>query len=60
MLPPGHSAGAVSKSQAEELLLEVERNHGDLARYRHALDELRRVLSVLECDLGHSDQAADL
>jgi hypothetical protein len=57
MLPPGHSAGAVSKAQAEELLVEVERSHGDLARYRLALDELRRVLSVLERDLGHSNQA---
>jgi hypothetical protein len=57
MLPPGHSAGAVSKAQSEELLVEVERSHGDLARYRHAVDELRRVLSVLECDPGPRDQA---
>lgn len=54
MLPPGHSAGAVSKAQAEELLAEVERIHLDLVRYQHAVDELRRVLSVLETDLGHA------
>jgi hypothetical protein len=32
MLPPGHSAGAVTKTQAEELL--ADRSHGDLARYQ--------------------------
>lgn len=58
MLPPGHSAGAVSKTQAEELLAEVERSHDDLARYRRAVAELRRVLSVLESDLG-GDHHAD-
>ena len=50
MLPPGHSAGAVTKTQAEELLAEIDRSQGDLARYQHAIDELRRVLAVLELD----------
>jgi hypothetical protein len=45
------------RAQAEELLVEVEKSHGDLARYRHAVDELRRVLSLLEGDLGQRDRA---
>jgi hypothetical protein len=56
MLPPGHSAGAVSKAQAEELLAEIDRNRGDIARYRKAVDELRRVLAVLESELATPDQ----
>jgi hypothetical protein len=59
MLPPGHSAGAVSKAQAEELLAEVERRHSDLARYQQAVDELRRVLSALESDLGERRHAIE-
>ncbi|MBO0893758.1 MAG: hypothetical protein J2O39_05220 [Acidimicrobiales bacterium] len=57
MLPPGHSVGALSRAQAEELLAEVERSHDDLARYRLAVDELRAVLAVLERDLRPTDRA---
>jgi hypothetical protein len=55
MLPPGHSAGAVTKTQAEGLLAEIDASHGDLARYQQAVEELRRVLAVLDADLSSSD-----
>jgi len=57
MLPPGHSAGAVTKAQAEALLAEVDRSQGDLARYRQAIVELRRVLVLLDADLHRPDDA---
>jgi hypothetical protein len=57
MLPPGHSTGAVTKTQAEELSAEIDRSHGELARYQQAVDGLWRVLGVLDADLGCSDQA---
>ena len=48
MLAPGHSAGAVSKSQAEQLLAEIDRMGEENNRYRRAVAELRRILSVLD------------
>lgn len=56
MLPPGHMAGAVSKAQAEELLAELERSQNDLARYREAIVELRRVLVLLDNDVHRTDR----
>jgi hypothetical protein len=48
MLPPGHSAGAVSKDQAEQLLAEIARIGEENERYRQAVAELRRILAVLD------------
>lgn len=56
MLPSGHSAGAVSKAQAEELLAEIDRSRDDIARYRKAVEELRRLLAVLDSELGPTGQ----
>lgn len=50
MLSPGHSAGAVSKDQAEQLLAEIDRIGAENGRYRQAVAELRRVLAVLDPD----------
>lgn len=57
MLPPGHSAGALTKAQAQALLAEIDRSQGDLARFRRAVDELRRVLAALEAEGGPFDEA---
>jgi hypothetical protein len=48
MLPSGHSAGAVSKTQAEELLAEIDRIGEENSRYRQAVAELRRIVAVLD------------
>lgn len=48
MLPPGHSAGALTKAVAEELVEEAVAARGDAARYREAIAELRRVLEALD------------
>ena len=48
MLASGHSAGAVSKVQAEELLAEIDRIGLENDRYRQAVAELRQVLSALD------------
>jgi hypothetical protein len=48
MLPPGHSAGAVSKAQAEQLLAEIDRIGEENDRYRLAVAELRRILAALD------------
>jgi hypothetical protein len=48
MLPPGHSAGAVSRDQAEQLLAEITRIGQENAHYREAVAELRRILAVLD------------
>ena len=50
MLPPGHSAGAVSKDQAEQLLAEIDRVGTENSRYRQAVAELRRILTLLDAD----------
>jgi hypothetical protein len=51
MLPPGHSAGAVTKEAARALIDEVATARSETARYRQAVAELRRVLEALESDL---------
>jgi hypothetical protein len=48
MLPPGHSAGAVSKQQAEDLLAEIDRMGQENDQYRQVVAQIRRVLGVLE------------
>jgi hypothetical protein len=48
MLSPGHSAGAVSKDQAEQLLAEIDRIGAENGRYRRAVEELRRILATLD------------
>jgi hypothetical protein len=44
MLPEGHSAGAVSKEQARQLLEEITTARAETQRYRQAVSELRRIL----------------
>jgi hypothetical protein len=48
MLPEGHSAGAVSKAQARQLLDEVTTAKAETDRYRQAFAELRRILDDFE------------
>jgi len=57
MLPPGHSAGALTKEQAQALLDEIYRSHGDLARFRRAVGQLRQVLAELDTAGGPFDEA---
>ena len=47
MLPEGHSAGAVSKEQARQLLDELMTAKDETTRYRQAVAELRRILDAL-------------
>jgi hypothetical protein len=48
MLPEGHSAGAVSKAQARQLLEEIVTARAETARYRRAVAELRRILDAFD------------
>jgi hypothetical protein len=48
MLPPGHSAGALTPETAMSLVEEVASAHSETARYRQAVAELREVLKALE------------
>jgi hypothetical protein len=48
MLPPGHSAGALTREAALELIEGVADARGETARYRHAVDQLRSVLDALD------------
>lgn len=48
MLPPGHSAGALSKSEAEGLMEELSRLDHLTGRYRRVLDQLRQLLDTLD------------
>jgi hypothetical protein len=48
MLPEGHSAGAVSKAQARQLLEEVVTARAETERYRQAVAELRRILEEFD------------
>jgi hypothetical protein len=48
MLPPGHSAGALTREAAMNLVEEVANAHSETARYRRAVAELRKVLRALE------------
>jgi hypothetical protein len=48
MLPPGHSAGALTREAAMNLVEEVANARSETARYRRAVAELRKVLEALE------------
>jgi hypothetical protein len=48
MLPPGHSAGALTKETAMALVHEVLNSRRETDRYRLAVVELRRVLEALD------------
>jgi hypothetical protein len=48
MLPPGHSAGALTREAAMALIEDLSRLDQLTARYREAITELRRVLDALE------------
>jgi hypothetical protein len=50
MLPPGHSAGALTREAAMDLIHEVATARSQTARYRQAVDELRQVLETLEAE----------
>ena len=52
MLPPGHTAGAVSRDQAERLLDELLGMRRDNERYRALVAELRRLLDALDVERG--------
>lgn len=56
MLAPGHSAGAVSKRQAEDLLAEIDRIGHENDRYRQVVAEIRRVLVLLEAEKLPEDE----
>jgi hypothetical protein len=47
-LPPGHTAGALTREAALELIEEVTEAHGETARLRYALRQLRDVLDALD------------
>jgi hypothetical protein len=48
MLPPGHSAGALTKEAAMALIHEVLTSRRETKRYRKAVAQLRDVLTALE------------
>jgi hypothetical protein len=48
MLPPGHSAGALTREAAMSLVEEVANARSETARYRRAVSELRNVLKALD------------
>lgn len=50
MLPPGHSAGALTRSEAESLIEELHRLDRLTTRYREVIDRLRHTLAELEDD----------
>ena len=50
MLPAGHSAGAVSREQALQLLDEIAGLQRQTRRYRDAVAELLKVLTALQLD----------
>jgi len=57
MLPPGHSAGPLTKEQAQALLDEIYRSRDDLARFRRAVGQLRQVLAELGTAGAQFDEA---
>jgi hypothetical protein len=48
MLPPGHTAGALTREDALDLIEEIARSSEETARYRLAIDRLRDVMRDLE------------
>lgn len=54
MLPPDHSAGALTKEAAEALLDEVLSLRAETVRYREVVAQLRLLLDALaEPEPGH-------
>ena len=47
MLPPAHSAGALTKEAAMALVHEVLKSHRETQKYKDAVIQLRRVLAAL-------------
>jgi hypothetical protein len=47
MLPEGHSAGALTKQAALDLLEEVAASREETVRYRRAVQQLRQVLDAI-------------
>jgi hypothetical protein len=47
MLPPGHSAGALTRESALALIEEVAAANDRTTRYLQAVEQLRRVLDDL-------------
>jgi hypothetical protein len=48
MLPPGHSAGALTKEAAMALIREVLNGRRETQRYKEAVAQVRRVLAALD------------
>ena len=48
MLPPGHSAGPLSKEQVRDLIGELETARKESSRYRQVVGQLRKVLEALD------------
>ena len=48
MLPPGHSAGALTKEMAFSLIEEVLNSRSESDRNREAIEQLRQVLAYLD------------
>jgi hypothetical protein len=48
MLPPGHSAGALTKEAAMALIHEVLTSRRETERYRRAVAQLCDILTALE------------
>jgi hypothetical protein len=51
MLPPGHSAGALSKEAAMALVHEVLDSRRETLRYKEAVTQLRQVLAALDSEV---------
>jgi hypothetical protein len=50
MLPPGHSAGALTKEAAMALIHEVLNSRRETRRYKDAVTQLRQVLAALDSE----------
>jgi hypothetical protein len=50
MLPPGHSAGALTREAALDLIEEITTSREETDRYRVAIEQLRGVLDALGRD----------
>jgi hypothetical protein len=48
MLPPGHSAGALTREAAMDMINDLARLDRLTARYRDTITQLRRLLEELE------------
>jgi hypothetical protein len=50
MLPPGHSAGALTKEAAMALIHEVLNSRRETLRYKDAVIQLQQVLAALNSE----------